>query len=135
MAVTWEEVLNPTYNEVTPGSVTPTSGASIAASATGQNRSNQQGSASASNAPPQGNIFHGLLIFAALLAIIMFVVHRFGGDSDDFSNVRASAYNILIISLISLAGIPLWRLATGSLAQNNVPGAAQVNSYIGSGMG
>ena len=132
MALTWEMVLNPTYNEVTPGSVTPTSGASIAASSTGQMRSTEVQTPSASTVTGgiTGNPGVGLLVFAVLIGLLMFVVHRFGGEDSDFSNVRASTYNILLVSLIAAAGIPLWRYGSARLATTGLPGADHVASYI-----
>lgn len=52
----------------------------------------------------------GLLVFAALAAAIMFAAQRVG-DAGAFSNIKASAYNVLFISLVAVAGIPIWKFA------------------------
>jgi len=48
----------------------------------------------------------GLLIFGALVAVVMYLAQRVG-EPEDFRNLRASAYNVLLISLIALAGLPV----------------------------
>jgi hypothetical protein len=127
----WSPQLDPTYNEVTSGSVYPASGLSIAASATGAGKRLLSVSGSGSNAPaaqaagagvafPAGNLGIGLVVFLVLTAIVMFVVHRWGEDGD-FSNLRASAYNILVVSLIAAVGIPIWKITTWKLADMGVP--------------
>jgi hypothetical protein len=56
----------------------------------------------------QASPLAGLLVFAALVAAIMLVAQRVGGP-EEFRNIRASAYNVLLISLIAVAGIPVWK--------------------------
>jgi hypothetical protein len=135
------DALDPTYNELTGGGVTPTSGFSIAAMATGAGKrfvtasgSNAPGAGvggpqgAAANAVPSGNLFVGLAVFIVLLLAIMFTAHRVG-DEGEFSNIKATAYNCLLISLVALAGIPIWKMATMTLVSWNVPLADHLNSW------
>lgn len=48
----------------------------------------------------------GLLVFGALVAVVMYLAQHVG-EPDDFRNLRASAYNVLLISLVALAGLPV----------------------------
>ena len=50
----------------------------------------------------------GLLVFGGLTVGIMLIANNVG-EAGEFSNLRASAYNIALISLIATAGIPLWK--------------------------
>jgi hypothetical protein len=131
--VQWNDVLDPTRNQVTAGSVYPSTGGSIAAGSTGGSVTRQitgMGGGAAQAAPmPAGSLVGGLLILGVLIAIVMFVVHKWGGASEDFSNVRASAYNIFIIALISIVGIPVIKIAAYNLAQAGVPGAGSLSTW------
>lgn len=48
----------------------------------------------------------GLVVFGALVAVVMYLAQHVG-EPDEFRNLRASAYNVLLISLIALAGLPV----------------------------
>lgn len=132
MGLGWDS-LDPTYNEVTPGAVTPGGGLSVAAMATGSNK--RQVTLSGSNSPgapapgagsqvaPAGNFVVGLIVFVVLLLVVMFVAHRFGGDDSDFKNIKASAYNCLFIALVAVTGIPIIKIALFKLSDFGVPGA------------
>lgn len=48
----------------------------------------------------------GLLVFGALVVVVMLLAQRVG-EPEEFRNLRASAYNVLLISLIALAGLPV----------------------------
>lgn len=132
----WNTILDPTRNEVTPGSVYPADGGSISAGSTGSNvqRSvTQSGGAQASagaSPMPAGNFVTGMIVFAALVAITMFVVHKWGGDDRDFGNIRASAYNILIISLIAAVGLPVIKVGVLKLADLGVPLADHASTWV-----
>lgn len=136
----WQDVLDPTYNEVTSGSITPANGPSVAAAATGSNKRSLTVSGSNSTAAPAsagasggsapaGSLVTGLIVFSALVAIIMFVTHKWGGESSDFSNVRASVYNVLIISLIAFVGLPVLKLGAIQLAGMGVPFADDIQTW------
>lgn len=56
----------------------------------------------------QANPLVGLLVFGGLALGIMLLAQRLGGP-DGFGNIRASAYNILLVSLLAVAGIPVWK--------------------------
>lgn len=56
----------------------------------------------------QANPLVGLLVFVLLVAAIGFIAHRFG-EAGAFSNIKANAYNALFISLVAVAGIPIWK--------------------------
>lgn len=133
----WNSILDPTRNEVTAGSVGPSDGSSIAGAATGANvqrQVTQTGGGQAASAPgqvmPAGDLVTGMIVFAALVAITMFVVHRWGGDDGDFGNIRASAYNILIVSLIAAVGIPVIKIAMWKLADLHVPLADHAATWV-----
>ena len=79
---------------------------------------------------PAGNLVVGMVVFVVLVAILMFVAHRFGGNDDDFSNIRASAYNVLIIGLIAAIGIPVIKIAAVKLADVGVPGADHMATWV-----
>jgi len=72
-------------------------------------------------AGPAPNVLTGLLVFAVLTAAIMWVAHRFG-EAGEFSNIKASAYNVLLISLVAVAGIPVWKFL---FTRFRVPGVSE----------
>jgi hypothetical protein len=51
----------------------------------------------------------------------MWVAHRFG-EAGEFSNIKASAYNVLLISLVAVAGIPVWKFM---FTRFRVPGVSE----------
>lgn len=56
-----------------------------------------------------GNPVVGLLVFGGMTVGIMYAM-RAAGEGAEFANIKASAGNILIISLVSIGGIPLWKM-------------------------
>jgi hypothetical protein len=136
-----QDALDPTYNEMTAGAVVPAGGFSVAAMATGVNKRFVTASGSSGDvapavssgngghaAMPAGNLFSGLAVFVVLLLFIMWVSHRIG-DQNEFSNVRASFYNVVVISLVALAGVPLWKMGTMTLAEWKIPFADNLNAW------
>jgi hypothetical protein len=131
----WDS-LDPTYNEITPGSVQPSGGLSVAAMATGsgkrlvtQSGSNSPGApapGAGTSVEPAGNFVVGMIVFVVLLLIIMFIAHRFGGDEDDFKNIKGSAYNVLFVSLVAVTGIPIVKIVLYKLTDFGLPGAANL---------
>lgn len=140
MVNAWKTRIDPTFNQVTGGSVQPASGASISASATGVARRQTTATGSGPQAAPvkgdpgmmypAGNFVVGMVVFVILVAILMFVAHRFGGNDDDFSNIRASAYNVLIIGLIASIGIPVIKIGAVKMAEVGVPGADHMATWV-----
>ena len=132
---TWSAAygLDPTFDEMTAGSVGPAGGPSVAALATGSNRrmvgnmgtsgsdTVGTGGGTGANTGPAPNFFVGLIVFAVFLLVIMWVMHRFGPDDGEFKTIRASAYNVLLISLVAVVGIPVWKIAIISASQAGVP--------------
>lgn len=86
--------------------------------------------ASAAGGAPKGNPIQGLVIALALLVVLMLVVHHFGKAEEDFSNIKASAYNALIIGLVAVAIIPVYKMLASALATTNLPGSAALNAYV-----
>ena len=128
----WNTVLDPTRNEMTPGSVYPADGGSVSAGSTGsgvQRQVTQTGSMSGGMQMPAGNLAVGLLVFVVLIAAVMFIVHKWGGESNDFSNIRASAYNVFIIALIAVVGIPVIKVGAWKLADVGVPGFDHIATW------
>jgi hypothetical protein len=137
-----QDTLDPTFNEITGGAVVPAAGFSVAAMATGVNKrfvtaSGSSGDLSTSaagpgggsqTAAPAGNLFGGLAVFVALLIFIMWVAHR-TGDESEFSNIRASFFNVVLISLVALAGLPLWKMGTMTLSEWKLPFADNLNAW------
>lgn len=128
----WDPALDPTYNQMTGGSVYPSSGASVALAATGTNRrgltssgSNTSavpinGSTSGSAPMPAGSFVGGLAVFVVLAIIVMVLAHRFG-DEGDFSNIKSTSYNILFIALVAIVGIPVVKVGVMWLAGTPIP--------------
>jgi hypothetical protein len=59
-----------------------------------------------------------VLVLAVLVAVIIFTAHRVG-KSEEFSNIRGSAYNIFYVSLIAIVGILVLKTILGRV---KVPG-------------
>jgi hypothetical protein len=57
-----------------------------------------------------------------LVAGMVFFAHK-TGDSSDFGNIRASAYNVLLITFVALLGLTLGKVV---LTRFPVPGLSQV---------
>lgn len=62
------------------------------------------------------------LALAVLLVALMYVSQKFGGD-ESYANLRLSAYNIFTVSLASIIGISLFKVA---LTKYPVPGLSAV---------
>lgn len=56
----------------------------------------------------QGSAIMAGLVFLGLLIGLMFVAKRLGNEGD-FSNIKLSAFNVLVISLAALIGLPVWK--------------------------
>jgi hypothetical protein len=52
----------------------------------------------------------GALVFIALIVGLGFAAQRFG-TVDEFKNIRVTPFNVLIISLAAVIGIPVWKYA------------------------
>lgn len=50
----------------------------------------------------------GLAVFLVLIILVYMLAKQFGEDGD-FSNIKATAYNSIFISLVAVAGIPIWK--------------------------
>lgn len=59
---------------------------------------------------PGSNPVATLLVFLGMLFVLMFAATKLG-SRDDYSNIRASAYNVLIIGLAAATFIPLLKIA------------------------
>lgn len=62
----------------------------------------------------------GALVFIALIVALSFLSKRIGEETS-FSNIRVSPFNILIVSLAAIIGIPVWKYAFTKLP---VPGVS-----------
>lgn len=56
----------------------------------------------------QGSAITGGLVFLGLLIGLMILAKKLGSESD-FSNIKLSAFNVLIIGLAALIGLPVWK--------------------------
>jgi hypothetical protein len=100
-------------------------GQTVSQSGTSANQSPSPAGVSAGNASPQttggatpvdhaasiggqSSAIVGGLVFLALLVGLMFFAKRVGSDTD-FSNIKLSAFNVLVISLAALIGLPVWK--------------------------
>lgn len=54
------------------------------------------------------SIFAAGLTFVALLLVLMFVGHQLDGK-EEFKNIKVSFYNVIVISLAAIVGIPLMK--------------------------
>lgn len=52
----------------------------------------------------------GALVFIGLIIGLAFVAKRVG-SVEEFKNIRVSPFNVLIISLAAIIGIPVWKFA------------------------
>lgn len=123
-----DDLLDNTTNEALAGNVYPASGSTVAMSATAGNVGGRtSGSAPIGNSGgsaanlPQGSLVAGLVTFIALLVIVMLVARKWGDGGDDFKNVKASFYNVIFISLVAVAGIPVIKIGVVKLADMGVP--------------
>lgn len=56
----------------------------------------------------QGSAVIAGIVFLALLVGLMFFA-KWLGNSSDFAGIRPSAYNVLVISLAAVVGLPIWK--------------------------
>jgi hypothetical protein len=54
------------------------------------------------------------LTFVALLLVLMFVGHQLDGK-EEFKNIKVSFYNVIVISLTAVVGIPLMKFLFGKV--------------------
>lgn len=62
----------------------------------------------------------GLAVFVVLLFVLMFTASKIG-DQAEFKNIKASFYNVLVITLAVIIGVPLFKFA---FARVQVPGVS-----------
>lgn len=127
-------------NEVNVGNVYPLGGKTIGQrgsamtpfatgtySQDGESTAPGDGVPSAGSANPGGGIFGQPLtwwvVFAALLVGLMFAAKR-AGQGSEFGNIKASVYNIAVISLAAAVGLGFLKVVFGKF---QVPG---LSTYI-----
>jgi hypothetical protein len=76
--------------------------------ADGQNTPTSDAEQAVATYQPASNVFVGGAVFLGLLVLLMFVANRLGEESE-FSNIKLSAYNVLIIGLAATVGQPIWK--------------------------
>jgi hypothetical protein len=83
--------------------------------------------------PFQGNMLVGLLTFLVLVVLIMFLGHYMGrkldGDGVKFANILPSAWSIFLITLVPVAGIPIWKALFATGARVGLPGFNHLSAY------
>lgn len=124
------DALDPTYNEISGGAVYPQGGSTIGTLGGDNTPRTFQGQASTTPAAQgyTGNPIVGLVVFIVLVALLMFTAQKMGSDGD-FKNIKASFYNVLLISLVAVIGIPVWKMAFSALAGTGMPGADHVREW------
>lgn len=90
----------------------------------------QQGDKAAGQSQNKGNPIVGFLVLGALVFLLIFLTRRFGKGSEDFSNIRGSLWDVLIIALAATAGIPIVKLGAEALAGTGVPFSKELNGYV-----
>ncbi len=58
----------------------------------------------------QANPVIGGIVFLVLIVGLAFVAKRIG-TVDEFKNIRVSPYNVLIVSMAAIIGMPIWKWA------------------------
>ena len=86
--------------------------------------------ASAGDTALTGNPIQGMVIFLILVGILMFIIHHFGKEDNDFTSIRASVYNVALMSVAATAGIPLVKGLVAAYANANLPGGKPVYGYV-----
>ena len=134
----WAGGLDPTINSLTAGSVEPTDGASIAAMATGAgNRMLTTGGGNApvvAAAPGPGTTFAlgspvlGFATVVVLIVLAWWAAHE-NGEESEFANLKATFFNVTMVTLIAIAGIPLVKVAFVSLENMGVPFADHLSAW------
>lgn len=56
----------------------------------------------------QGSALSAFVVIVALLFILMFAAKRIGSEGE-FSNIKMSFYNVLVISFAAIIGIPIFK--------------------------
>lgn len=74
----------------------------------------------AAAAAPRSGLLIGFLTFAVLLFGLMFVAKK-TGEGDEFKNVKASLYNVVVIGLAAIVAIPVFKMITGRF---QIPGVS-----------
>lgn len=69
----------------------------------------------------QANPLVGFLVFLALVAATMWIAHRVGAADGQFSNLKASAYNALMVGWLAILAIPVWKFV---FTRFKVPGVS-----------
>lgn len=95
------------------GNVYPRYGDNISEVATPDTPSNTEAVAtqkSTSELVPNDNPLATLLVFLGMLLLLMFVTAKWG-NTGEYANIRASAYNVFIIGLAAATFIPILKLA------------------------
>lgn len=64
---------------------------------------------------------------AIIVALILFIARK-TGDANEFSNLRASTYNVSLITLIAILGITVMKIIAVKI--QNVPGMSGLSSVI-----
>lgn len=68
----------------------------------------------------QASPLMGLVVFGGMVVGIMLLAQHLG-EGEEFRNVKATAYNALVISLLAVAGIPVWKFV---FTRVKVPGVS-----------
>ena len=108
-----------------------TSGGGAAAGQAGQVSGASASGTPQGNAPAAGNVLGGSAVVAVITllvitGVIWWLAHKTGKESE-FANVRASAFNILLITLVAILGILILKVVTSHV---NVPGLSQVLANV-----
>lgn len=105
-------------NDVFAANIYPGQGASLGAAATTPSGTPAQTSpareAKQGTAKYTGNPFSFWFVFLGMLLVLMWVAHKLG-EPGEFSNLKASAYNVLFIALVAVVGIPPIKLAASKI--------------------
>lgn len=70
----------------------------------------------------QPNLLWAGLVFVALLVALMFTAEKIGGEGAEFRNLKLSFYNVLVIALAAIVGIPVIKYL---FVKFKVPGLSQ----------
>lgn len=58
----------------------------------------------------QANPVIGAVVFIVLIVVLAFAAKKFG-TADEFKNIRVSPYNVLLVSMAAIIGMPVWKWA------------------------
>jgi len=90
------------------GVAAPGGGQTVPAASSAPSTAGDQVVAKAFMVGNQGSIVSAFLVILALLVLLMFSAKKLGGEGE-FSNIKMSFYNVLVISLAAIIGIPLFK--------------------------